>query len=234
MNNYIEQGKIITPKLKVCGLCIIEQIKYLKKINIDFFGFIFYPQSPRYALKNINLDDIYKINILGENKGKVGVFVNEKLENIIEISKKSGLNYIQLHGNEEYENLEFVKNLKKKLSKLNVIKVFRIGEKEQIENLQKRISEMETVSDFILFDTDTQSYGGAGKCFDWKIIDNLNIKKPYFLSGGISIENISGIRKIKNIPFAIDINSKFENNPGNKNLEKIKKAQTLIGLKNQI
>jgi len=229
MNNYIKKCKISTPKLKVCGLCITEQIEYLKKINVDFFGFIFYPKSPRYALKNINIDDIRKINILGENKGKVGVFVNEKLENIIEISKRSGLNYIQLHGDEEYENLEFIKILKNVLPEIKLIKVFRIGEKEQLEDLQKRISRMESASDFILFDTDTKYYGGTGKSFDWEIIDNLNINKPYFLSGGISVENLSKIKNIKNMPFAIDINSKFENSPGNKDLKKIKEVQKLIG-----
>jgi len=217
-------------KLKVCGLCVLEQINYLKKIDIDFLGFIFYQKSPRYVLKKLNLEDISKIKYTGKNKGKVGVFVNEPIENLIEIAKKAELDYIQLHGDEEYENLNFINEIRKFLPKTKIIKVFKIGEKENIKNLQKKIESIEFICDFTLFDTDTKSYGGTGKSFNWEIIDNLTLKKPYFLSGGISLKNISDIKSMKNIPFAIDINSKFEHEPGNKNLNKIEKAQKLIQL----
>jgi len=226
LNCSIETNKSITPKLKVCGLCIPEQINFLKNLNVDFLGFIFYQKSPRYALKKLDIKDIFNT----EHSGKIGVFVNENIQNIIEISKKAGLNYIQLHGDNKYENLDFINNIRKILPKIKIIKVFRIGEKEFIEDLQKKIYNVESACDFILFDTDTKLYGGTGKSFDWTIINDLNLRKPYFLSGGISTENISNIKKLKNVPFAIDINSKFEKTPGNKNLTKIIELQKLIQL----
>ena len=82
--------------------------------------------------------------------------------------------------------------------------------------------------DYFLFDTDSQSFGGTGHNFDWNILNNLEIPKPYFLSGGISLENFENIKDLNQKPFALDINSKFETEPGIKDLEKVKKIKTLL------
>lgn len=207
-------------KLKVCGLTKLDQIKELISLNTDFLGFIFYEKSPRFVINSLTLEEIKSIN----HEGKVGVFVNESTERIIEICEKAELNYIQLHGD---ESEEFISELKKELNpKIKLIKVFRIG--TDAEDLKSKIQDLKSKIDYFLFDTDSRSFGGTGKTFDWQILNELEITKPYFLSGGISSENIENIKLLKQKPFSLDINSKFEIVPGNKDLEKIKDFQSKI------
>lgn len=208
-------------KLKVCGLTKLDQIQELISLNTDFLGFIFYEKSPRYVLNSLILEEMKAIN----HQGKVGVFVNESLEQIIEISEKAELNFIQLHGD---ESDEFISELREKLiPEVKIIKVFRIG--TDLENLKFKIQNLKSEVDYLLFDTDSKSFGGTGNSFDWQILNELEINKPYFLSGGISEENIEKIKFVKQKPFALDINSKFEIEPGNKDLEKIKEFKNLLG-----
>ena len=207
-------------KLKVCGLTKLDQIEELISVNTDFLGFIFYEKSPRYVLNFLTLDEIKSIN----HQAKVGVFVNESLERIVEISTKAALNYIQLHGDEDND---FIFNLREKLNhEIKMIKVFRIG--TELENLKFKIQNLESEVDYFLFDTDSKSFGGTGHSFNWQILNDLEITKPYFLSGGISDENIENIKLLNQQPFALDINSKFEIEPGNKDVQKIKKFKNLL------
>lgn len=202
------------PKLKVCGLAHPDQIQELQKSGVDFLGFIFYPKSPRYVLNHLNLKQISEINHLG----KVGVFVNEDVAIVSDIAKQAHLNCIQLHGD---ETIEYILNLKKLLPDTQIIKVFRIGQEVNPEVLKSKISEFEVYVDLLLFDTDSKAYGGTGETFNWSVLDQLDLQKPYLLSGGISSENIATMETLKVKPFALDINSKFENSPGNKDLDKI-------------
>lgn len=203
-----------TFQLKVCGLTRIDQILDLISMNIDFLGFIFYKQSPRYVLNHLSLEAISKI----PHHHKVGVFVNESLDKIIEIIEKVDLNLVQLHGD---ESDEYVTELKKRINpNIKIIKVFRIG--TTIENIESRIQNLQTIVDYILFDTDSKSFGGTGKQFNWSLLNEFKIEIPYFLSGGISEENFDKTRILLQQPFALDINSKFESEPGIKNLERIK------------
>ena len=91
-------------QIKVCGLTKLDQIDELIDLKIDFLGFIFYSKSPRYVLDHLSLDDLSKIN----HTRKVGVFVNESVEQIVDITEKAKLQLIQLHGD---ESVEFIKNL---------------------------------------------------------------------------------------------------------------------------
>lgn len=214
-------------KLKVCGLTKIEQIQDLIDLKVDFLGFIFYDKSPRFVLNKLSLEEISEI----EHSGKVGVFVNEDLDNIIEISEKANLNFIQLHGD---ENDNFILELNEKLNpEIKIIKVIRIGNQTSDE-LQKTINQQPQIIDYLLFDTDSKAFGGTGKTFDWKILNEIKITIPYFLSGGISLENIHQLSTINHQPIALDINSKFEIEPGNKDLEKIKEFLSLINEKSSI
>ena len=121
------------PKLKVCGLTKLNQINELIDLKVDFLGFIFYEKSPRFVLNYLSLQQIAEIN----HQGKVGVFVNESLEKIVEISEKANLNFIQLHG---YETEEFISELRQNLNeKIGIIKVIRIGNQTP-EELQKTIN----------------------------------------------------------------------------------------------
>ena len=208
-------------KIKVCGLTLLPQIQELISLNVDFLGFIFYEKSPRFVLNHLSLEGISEIN----HQGKVGVFVNEKVEKISEISEKAKLNFIQLHGDEDEE---FVKKLRLSLSKnIKIIKVIRIGN-QSFDELQKTINQQPSTVNYLLFDTDSKAFGGTGKTFDWQILNEIEIPIPYFLSGGISLENIHQLSTINHQPLALDINSKFEIEPGIKNLEKIKTFKSLL------
>lgn len=202
--------------VKVCGLTDLNQVADLIKLNIDFFGFIFYEKSPRYVLNKLNLEDIKAI----KSNAKVGVFVNEEIDKIIEISDQAELNYIQLHGD---ENEEYTKKLKYQLNpRIQIIKVIRIGNQSNSE-LQTEIDNSLSSVNYLLFDTDSSAFGGTGKSFSWQVLNEVNISKPYFLSGGISLDNVENIKILHQKPFVLDINSKFETEPGFKNLEKIEK-----------
>ena len=204
-------------KLKVCGLTKMDQIQELISLNTDFLGFIFYEKSPRFVLNHLSLEEISEIN----HQGKVGVFVNETVEKISEISEKAKLNFIQLHGDEDEE---FILSLSQRLSKdVKIIKVFRVG----TQNLKLETWNLEQI-DYFLFDTDSKAFGGTGQTFDWQILNEIEIPKPYFLSGGISLENIHQLSTINQQPLALDINSKFETEPGSKDLEKIKTFKSLL------
>jgi len=209
---------MMKPKLKVCGLTKLDQIQELISMNTDFLGFIFYEKSPRYVLNHLNLENISKIN----HQGKVGVFVNENLETIIETVQKANLNFIQLHGDES-EN--FILELKEKLNpEIGIIKVIRIGSErlDSTSSIQETINRQLKNSNYLLFDTDSKAFGGTGKQFDWTLLKKLEISLPYFLSGGISEENINDIKILNQKPFVLDINSKFELEAGIKDVGKIR------------
>lgn len=208
-------------QLKVCGLTKMDQIQELISLNTDFLGFIFYEKSPRFVLNNLNLEGISEIN----HQGKVGVFVNETVEKISEISEKAKLSFIQLHGDEDEK---FILQLRQILGNIiKIIKVIRIGN-QSFDELQKTINQQPSTVNYLLFDTDSKTFGGTGKTFDWQILNEIEIPIPYFLSGGISLENIHQLSTINHQPLALDINSKFETEPGIKDLEKIKTFKSLL------
>ena len=208
-------------QLKVCGLTRLNQIKELIDLKVDFLGFIFYNKSPRFVLNHLSLEQISNI----EHSGKVGVFVNENIERIIEISEKANLNFIQLHGD---ENDNFISELREKLNpKIKIIKVIRIRNQSP-EELQETINEQPSTINYLLFDTDSKAFGGTGLTFNWNILNDIEIPIPYILSGGISLENIHQLSTVNHQPVALDINSKFEVEPGNKDLDKIRDFLPLI------
>ncbi len=187
-----------------------ENIKALVELKPDFIGFIFYDKSPRFVGNDAL--DAELINSLPRDIKKVGVFVNATVDFILQNVRKYGLHYVQLHGN---EMPDFCKNLKFK--GINIIKAFRIDNSfifSQLNNYKPHV-------DFFLFDAKGDSYGGNGVSFDWNVLKKYDNEKPYFLSGGISLENISDFETIMPQPYAIDVNSKFEISPAMKNIEKL-------------
>ena len=208
-------------QLKVCGLTQLSQIQELISLNVDFLGFIFYEKSPRFVLNHLSLKEISEIN----HQGKVGVFVNETVEKITEIAEKAKLSFIQLHGDEDEK---FILQLRQILgNNIKIIKVIRIGN-QSFDELQKTINQQPSTANYLLFDTDSKAFGGTGKTFDWQILNEIEIPIPYFLSGGISLENIHQLSTINHQPLALDINSKFETEPGSKDLEKIKNFTQIV------
>ena len=183
-----------------------QNITEIENLFPDLMGFIFYEKSKRFFnLPEINLNNKVK---------RVGVFVNENIQEIKNKIKKYKLDYVQLHGE---ENVNFCHSLQ---PFVKIIKVFKIDYNFNF----KKTEEFEEVCDYFLFDTKSQLHGGSGKKFDWDLLKNYNCKKDFFLSGGIDISDIEEIKKIVNsYPIAgIDVNSKFELDNLEKDKEKIK------------
>jgi phosphoribosylanthranilate isomerase len=200
-------------KLKICGMKYPENILEVGSLLPDYMGFIFWEKSARY------FDGI--IPELPKSIKKVGVFVNASLEEILEKIEKHDLQAVQLHGD---ESVEFCETLKKNLPNLtDVIKVFSILDTFDFAILNP----YENVCDYFLFDTKGKLPGGNGTTFDWKVLENYPSTKPFFLSGGIGIEEMEAVNEIlkTNLPvYAIDVNSKFEIEPGLKNIQLCKDA----------
>jgi len=196
--------------LKICGLKYPENIQAVANLKPDFMGFIFYPKSPRYAEPL----DSAALNALPASIKKIGVFVNEDLENILTIAYKYKLDGLQLHG---AELVDMCRELKK-LGYL-VIKAFPIAEAYNF----KVTKNYEGVCDFFLFDTKTDAYGGSGVKFNWQMLKEYTGDTPFLLSGGIAADDAEAIHKIEHPKFAgIDLNSKFEDKPGLKNISLLK------------
>ena len=182
----------------------------LEKIKPDFIGFIFYPKSKRYVVNEKISNFISEI----QSAKKVGVFVNEKGKNILKYVREYKLDYIQLHGDETPEYCRFFYN-----EGFKIIKAFQVNENFDFSQCEA----YQNVCDYFLFDTKSEKYGGSGKQFNWELLENYKADNPYFLSGGISTNDVESIKKIKDNRLAvIDINSKFENKNGLKNIEEIK------------
>ncbi len=189
----------------------VENIKALAELKPDFMGFIFYDKSPRFVGNGEQLD-AESMNALPREVRKVGVFVNATVDTILQNVRKYSLNYVQLHGN---ETPDFCKNLR--LKGVNVIKAFRLDTDfvfSQLHNYKPHV-------DFFLFDAKGDGYGGNGISFDWSILKKYDNEKPYFLAGGVGLENIDELEKIIPKPYALDINSKFELSPAVKDIDKI-------------
>ena len=200
-------------QFKVCGITSVDQANLLDVMGVHYIGFIFYPTSKRYALDKLTLDELAIFK--PEHAKKVGVFVNEPLDQLLNIVNKAGLDMVQLHGDEDVTYCAAVEKI------IPVIKVFRVG------GLLPDFVPFEQVASYFLFDTDSKTYGGTGQHFNWELLKNTPIPKPYFLSGGIGPNDEQGIKVLKNTTAgktlaAVDLNSQFETLPGIIDLEKLK------------
>ena len=190
--------------IKICGIQNIETLICCEKNNVDFFGMIFYPKSPR----NISIENANKLQTSSENLNinGVGVFVNNNINYVEEVVKKIKLRFVQLHGSEDDT---YIKNIKK--FGVKVIKSISVSNKDDLNNINKYEN-----ADYFLFDYKPlkgELPGGNSKSFDWNILNNLETNKPWFLSGGINSNNIKQILDDIN-PFGIDLSSGIEKELG--------------------
>jgi phosphoribosylanthranilate isomerase len=198
-------------KLKICGLRDPANIAAVAALQPDYMGFIFFAGSKRYV-DNLSAE---ALNAIPESVVKTGVFVNEQLHQVQEIVLKYKLQAVQLHGD---ECPNYCKALKKLNPSVKLIKAFGVSENFDFTILNPYQGKV----DFFLFDTQTPAYGGSGKLFDWSLLKDYTLKVPYFLSGGIGLENIEELQQLKdNYLYAIDVNSKFEYLPGLKDVDKL-------------
>lgn len=202
-------------RIKVCGVTLPAQLEALDDMGVDLAGFIFYPKSPRYMVDRISADYLRKFR---GRVAKVGVFVNMPYEELMKTVEDYRLDMVQLHGDEIPRYCEQVSNY------ITVVKAFRLSENDPIEWMAKPYDE---ACDMFMFDTLGAGYGGTGKKFDWDVLKNATINKLFFLSGGIEPGDVEKLKQfakedIAKKIFAVDINSKFETNPGVKDIEKVR------------
>ena len=209
-------------KLKICGMKYPDNILELGSLLPDYMGFIFWEKSARY------FDGV--IPELPKSIKKTGVFVNESTAIIVEKIIRYDLQAVQLHGK---ESVSFCEDLKKIVPKnIEIIKVFSILDTFDFELLKP----FESVCDYFLFDTKGKLPGGNGTTFDWKVLENYPSTKPFFLSGGIGLDEMDAVKEIlkTNLPvYAIDVNSKFEIEPGLKNISFCKEALLCVSTFNR-
>ena len=206
-------------KIKICGIKTSTILDYCNKLNVDYFGLVFYTKSPR----NINIKEACNLINLQKKKNinPVGVFANHNLNELNELIKITNLRYIQLHGN---ENNDYIKKLKEK-NNLIILKSISIHNENDLHQIR-----LFTQADLFLFDYKPKKNelpGGNAKSFDWSLLKDQNITKPWFISGGINKNNINKL--LENLtPYGIDISSGVEDKPGIKNINKIKDIVELI------
>ena len=205
--------------LKVCGMKFPHNMLEAAELEPDYMGFIFYEKSARFLEEEIpNIPKGIK---------KVGVFVNSEIDRIIELVNKHKLNAVQLHGNEQPD---YCVELSKKLpEQIEIIKVFSIKSSFDFGTLKP----FEGVCDYFLFDTKGDLPGGNGEMFDWSVLESYPSEKPFFLSGGIGLESINDLEKFLASVSAqyckvIDVNSRFESEPGLKKINELKTFKKLI------
>jgi phosphoribosylanthranilate isomerase len=195
-------------KLKVCGMRSHENILALSDLKPDYMGFIFWKPSKRFVSTTTPT--------LPSNIKKTGVFVDETFDEIKSLIETHQLQAIQLHGNENPIFCDRLKDLN-----VEIIKVFSIKKDFDFSTL----APYENVCDYFLFDTKGELPGGNGYAFDWEMLKSYPSSKPFFLSGGIGMDQLADLEDIfkLNLPlYAIDVNSKFESEAGMKKIELLK------------
>ena len=190
--------------VKVCGMRDAENICEVEALGIDLMGFIFWPKSSRYVSE--------RPAYLPTNCKRVGVFVDEDVNTIKKLANDYALDYIQLHGSESPEYVQ-------QLRDWQVIKAFNIATKEDLENTKP----YEGIVDYFLFDTKGKSVGGNGEKFDWSVLADYVGETPFLLSGGIGPDDAERVKAFHHpMCIGIDLNSKFEDDPALKNIQKLK------------
>ncbi len=204
-------------KIKICGLKEAENIKHVSEESPDFMGFIFYPKSSRFVGEEFSKTALAGIP---GNITKTAVFVNETVENILKTVHKYGFEAVQLHGNESPAVCNQLKQ-----HNLIVIKAFAMDASFDFATLLP----YEKLCDYFLFDTKTKHFGGSGESFDWNLLGQYKLETPFFLSGGLGVENLEAVLKLKHDKlYGLDFNSRLEDKPGFKNIRLINKVLDTI------
>ena len=196
-------------EVKICGITTLEDARFASGALADYLGFIFYSESPRYV------DPAKAGAIINwiEGPKKVGVFVNQPLDDVNSIATQTGIDLVQLHGNESPEYCNLVD--------LPVIKAFHVSDGSSSDELKERVEIYRECTEFFLFDTKTDSeWGGTGKTFNWKLIRDISGEHPFFLAGGLHAGNVEQAIKEVN-PSVVDLSSGLEEAPGLKDFKKI-------------
>ena len=190
--------------IKVCGMRDAQNIRDVESLGVDWIGMIFWPKSKRYVAE--------VPSYLPEHLKKVGVFVDSTLDDILQHISDYQLDIIQLHGQ---ESPDFAKALKPH----TIIKAFNIEKADDLLQTEK----YEGIADYFLFDTKGKMVGGNGQKFDWSVLTAYQGKTPFLLSGGIGPEDAGSVKSFHHPRcIGIDLNSRFESEPGFKDINQLK------------
>ena len=196
-------------KVKICGLTSLHDARFVSGALAHYMGFIFYDGSPRY-IEPAKAGAI--INWI-EGPECVGVFVNQPLDDVNMIARQTGVDLVQLHGNESAEYCGLIEK--------PVIKAIHVSDDTTADELENKITPYRSEIDYLLFDTKIDGqWGGTGQTFDWHILSDISGSIPYFLSGGLTANNIRQACEQVH-PFAVDVSSGLEDEPGRKSFDKI-------------
>ena len=209
--------------IKICGITNLEDATGISYLGVDAIGFVLSTNSPRRVKPETAKEIITVLRGSGIKVPAAGVFVNEKIERVIQCSNLLGLDYIQLSGDEDDD---YIKNLREGSGKIKIIKALRIknnnkDKKDMIDEIDEKIDKLKDYADFILLDSYRKGiYGGTGVLLDWEMLKNYCSKIPVILSGGLDPENVK--RAVNTVgPFGVDASSGLEIYPGKKDLNKV-------------
>ena len=186
-------------------------IEQVAQLGVDMMGFIFYPKSPRYVSQAVDRSDSDR------KVCRVGVFVNDSIPDMVDRILSFSLNAVQLHGGESREVCE---QLRESNGEIKIIKAISVSDAGDIQKYKEYVGAV----DYFLFDTKCKTVGGSGQQFDWQVLDEYDGDVPFLLSGGIGPEDVSRVHSFHHPKcVGIDLNSRFEIEPGVKDVEKLRK-----------
>ena len=187
-------------------------ILQIAALHPDYMGFIFYNGSPRFVGNYFSIPEEFPVEVK-----RVGVFVNESIEEILKFAKIHRLDFIQMHGSESAEHCRAVQQ-----QDIGVIKTFSIHDGFDFDQL----AAYKSVVDYFLFDTKGKFLGGNGVAFDWNVLRHYDQEVPFFLSGGISPDHARQFSSLEGLNVhALDVNSGVEESVGNKDAALVKKMK---------
>lgn len=205
------------PLLKVCGLRHPQNIEAVASMEVDYLGFIFYPGSSRYVGKHLPASWLKQASFAAQ---KVGVFVNASAEDMLKAVEHYGLDLLQLHGQEPPARCQHLNE-----RGVSVIKAFSVGESFEFAQLEA----YQPFCEAFLFDAKGKLPGGNGHAFDWKLLRAYPLQHPFFLSGGLGLDNLEQVSALAELPLqAVDVNSKFEEAPGLKAIDRLHTLTTTL------
>ncbi len=217
--------------IKICGITNLEDATGISRLGVNAIGFVLSTNGPRRVKTETAEEIIAVLRGSGIKVSTAGVFVNEKIERVIQCSDLLGLDYIQLSGDEEED---YIENLKEGSGKIKIIKAIRIkdnnkDQKDVIDEINDKIDKLKNYADFILLDSYRKDiYGGTGVPLDWEMLKNYRSKIPVILSGGLDPENVK--RAVDTVePFGVDASSGLEIYPGKKDLDKVAGFVDILG-----
>jgi len=199
-------------RIKMCGTTNLEDALAAVEAGVDALGFIFYEKS----LRNIDPEAArIIIEQLPPFVDTVGVFVDRDREEVEEIIRYCRFGYAQLHGQ---ESPKYCERLARFVAPCQVIKALRVGKYLKAGDVSPY---NEHVKGFLLDTYQKDMVGGTGQCFDWTLIEQLDLQKTCILAGGLDADNVTGAIKAVQ-PYAVDVNSGVETTPGIKDHDKIR------------